>query len=147
MSGRKRYKVYPVFGFLFIETEEGRSGELVARVKSHISRFERLTGVEKKSTGITIRGLRIVKESSRVFLNEKEVNLTGKEFDLLYMLASNPNRVYTKEEIFSRIWEDSFGDITTVTVNIRKIREKIEYDPSNPQYIETIWGVGYRFTV
>jgi DNA-binding response OmpR family regulator len=122
-------------------------GELVARVKSHISRFERLTGKERRSSDILVRGLRIEKESRRVFLNEKEVNLTGKEFDLLYLLSSNPNRVYTKEEIFNHIWEDSFGDITTVTVHIRKIREKIEYEPSNPQYIETIWGIGYRFTV
>jgi DNA-binding response OmpR family regulator len=122
-------------------------GELVARVKSHISRYERLTGRERQPAGITVRGLRIVQESRRVFLNAKEVSLTGKEFDVLFMLASNPNRVYAKEEIFGRIWEDSFGDITTVTVHIRKIREKIEYDPSNPQYIETIWGVGYRFTV
>lgn len=122
-------------------------GELVARVKSHINRFERLTGSESKDRGLIVRGLRIEQESRRVFLNDKEVLLTGKEFDVLFMLASNPNRVYKKEEIFDRIWKDSFGDITTVTVHIRKIREKIEYDPSNPQYIETIWGVGYRFTV
>lgn len=122
-------------------------GELVARVKSHLSRYERLLGTETKPAGITVRGLRIEQESRRVYLNEAEVNLTGKEFDVLYMLVSNPNRVFTKEEIFDRNWKDSFGDITTVTVHIRKIREKIEYDPSNPQYIETIWGVGYRFTV
>lgn len=121
--------------------------ELVARVKSHINRYERLTGGEKKSTGIIIRGLRIEQDSRRVYLNDSEVSLTGKEFDVLLMLASNPNRVYTREEIFGRIWGDSFGDITTVTVHIRKIREKIEWDPSNPQYIETIWGVGYRFTI
>ena len=122
-------------------------GELVARVKSHINRYERLTEHERKPAGISVRGLRIESDSRRVFLNDTEMILTGKEFDVLLMLASNPNRVYTKEEIFSRNWGDSFGDITTVTVHIRKIREKIEYDPSNPQYIETIWGVGYRFTV
>lgn len=122
-------------------------GELVARVKSHLTRFERLTGSISAAADLSIRGLRVEPESRRVFLNDREIVLTGKEFDLLYMLASNPNRVYKKEEIFERIWEDSYGDITTVTVHIRKIREKIEYDPSNPQYIETIWGVGYRFTV
>ncbi|NYE57486.1 winged helix-turn-helix domain-containing protein [Carboxydothermus ferrireducens] len=82
----------------------------------------------------------------RVFAGDKEVNLTGKEFDLLLFLAKNPNRVFTKEELFERIWGmDSLGDLSTVTVHIRKLREKIEKDPSNPQYIETIWGVGYRF--
>ena len=123
--------------------------ELVARVKAHISRFERLTkGDQVKNHKIEIRGLSIDKSSRRVFVNEKEVILTTKEFDLLVYLASNPNKVFTKEELFEKIWGiDSQGDIPTVTVHIRKIREKIEIDPSNPQYIETIWGVGYRFEV
>jgi DNA-binding response OmpR family regulator len=123
--------------------------ELVARVKAHISRFERLTkGNQAKSDKIEIRGLSMDKSSRRVFINEKEVFLTTKEFDLLVYLAANPNKVFTKEELFERIWGiDSQGDLPTVTVHIRKIREKIEIDPSNPQYIETIWGVGYRFEV
>jgi len=123
--------------------------ELVARVKAHISRFERLTqGNQSKNDKIEIRGLSIDKSSRRVFINEREVVLTTKEFDLLVYLAANPNKVFTKEELFERIWGlDSQGDIPTVTVHIRKIREKIEIDPSNPQYIETIWGVGYRFEV
>lgn len=123
--------------------------ELVARVKAHISRFERLTqGNQSKNDKIEIRGLSIDKSSRRVFINEREVVLTTKEFDLLLYLAANPNKVFTKEELFERIWGlDSQGDIPTVTVHIRKIREKIEIDPSNPQYIETIWGVGYRFEV
>jgi len=83
--------------------------------------------------------------SRKVSLNDKEINLTGKEFDVLHMLISYPNRVFTKEEIFEKIWADSFGDLSTITVHIRKLREKIEYEPSNPQYIETVWGVGYRF--
>jgi DNA-binding response OmpR family regulator len=122
-------------------------GELVARVKAHLMRYERLTGKNQNFEEITIRGLSLNKESRRVRLNEKDIMLTGKEFDVLYLLASNPDRVYTKEEIFSHIWEDSFGDNTTVTVHIRNIREKIEFDPSKPQYIETIWGVGYRFSI
>ena len=82
----------------------------------------------------------------RVFVEEKEVILTGKEYDLLLFLAKHPNRVFSKEALFERIWGmDSLGDLSTVTVHIRKLREKIEKDPSNPQYIETIWGVGYRF--
>jgi DNA-binding response OmpR family regulator len=123
--------------------------ELVARVKAHISRFERLTkGNESKSDKIEIRGLSLDKSSRRVFINEKEVVLTTKEFDLLIYLAANPNKVFTKQELFERIWGlNSQGDLPTVTVHIRKIREKIEIDPSNPQYIETIWGVGYRFEV
>lgn len=123
--------------------------ELVARVKAHISRFERLTeGNQSKSDKIEIRGLSMDKSSRRVFINEKEVILTTKEFDLLIYLAGSPNKVFTKEELFERIWGiNSQGDIPTVTVHIRKIREKIEIDPSNPQYIETIWGVGYRFEV
>jgi DNA-binding response OmpR family regulator len=123
--------------------------ELVARVRAHISRFERLTqGEQSKNDKIEIRGLSMDKSSRRVFINEKEAILTTKEFDLLVYLAANPNKVFTKEELFGRIWGiDSQGDLPTVTVHIRKIREKIEIDPSNPQYIETIWGVGYRFEV
>jgi len=123
--------------------------ELVARARAHISRFERLTqGEQSKNDKIEIRGLSMDKSSRRVLINEKEVILTTKEFDLLVYLAANPNRVFTKEELFGKIWGiDSQGDLPTVTVHIRKIREKIEIDPSNPQYIETIWGVGYRFEV
>ncbi len=124
-------------------------GELVARVKSHMTRYQRLVGeaIDKKEI-IEIRGLYIDKLSRRVFINNEEVFLTTKEYDLLTFLASNPNRVYTKEELFERLWGmESFGDIATVTVHIRKIREKVELDTSNPQYIETIWGVGYRFKV
>ncbi|ABB16202.1 response regulator transcription factor [Carboxydothermus hydrogenoformans] len=121
--------------------------ELVARVKAHIGRYERLTGGRKNQDLLEFPGLVIDTAARRVFAGDKEVNLTGKEFDLLLFLAKNPNRVFTKEELFERIWGmDSLGDLSTVTVHIRKLREKIEKDPSNPQYIETIWGVGYRFS-
>lgn len=123
-------------------------GELVARVKAHISRYERLRGIssDAKKDVIEIGGISIDKSSRRVYLNGREILLTTKEFDLLAYLAANPNRVFTKDELFERIWGlDSQGDIATVTVHIRKLREKIESDPSNPTYIETIWGVGYRF--
>lgn len=120
--------------------------ELVARVKAHIARYERLTKKDQTQNDIHIKNLRIDPDSRRVFVHEKEKTFTAKEFDLLFFLASNPNIVFTKEQLFERIWGyDSLGDITTVTVHIRKIREKIEEDPSNPQFIETIWGVGYRF--
>jgi DNA-binding response OmpR family regulator len=122
-------------------------GELVARVKAHLARYERLRGsTTPKNDEICIRGLHIDKTSHRVYINNEEANLTAKEFDLLVLLGSNPNRVFSKTEIFERIWGlDSLGDIATVTVHIGKLREKIELVPSNPQYIETIWGVGYRF--
>lgn len=121
--------------------------ELVARVKAHLSRYERLIGTNaKKNEIIEIRGLRIDKTARRVYVNDEEKNFTTKEFDLLTFLAENPNHVYTKEELFREIWDmESIGDIATVTVHIKKIREKVELDTSNPQYIETIWGVGYRF--
>ncbi|MDP4177703.1 MAG: response regulator transcription factor [Bacillota bacterium] len=123
--------------------------ELVARIKAHLSRYERLIGTsESKNDEVKIRGLLIDKNSRRVYVNDKEVILTTKEFDILTFLALNPNRVFSKEDLFENIWGmDSLGDIATVTVHIRKIREKIEADPSNPQYIETIWGAGYRFKV
>ena len=126
-------------------------GELVARVKSHIQNYERMKNkydsVSKKDI-INIRGLRIQKLSRQVFINEKEVILPQKEFELLLFLAENPNRVFGREELFEKIWGlDSLGDSATVTVHIGRVREKIESSPSNPQYIETIWGAGYKFKV
>ncbi len=123
--------------------------ELVARVKAHLARYERLIGSGiRENELIEIRGLKIDKTARRVFLNGEEKIFTTKEFDLLTFLAENPNRVYTKEELFREIWDmESVGDIATVTVHIKKIREKIEFNTAKPQYIETIWGVGYRFKV
>lgn len=122
-------------------------GELVARVKAHLARCERLRGkLNTKNQEIRIRGLHIDRLAHRVFINNLEVTLTTKEFELLLFLASHPNRVFSKAELFDRLWGlDSLGDTATVTVHIGKLREKIEIVPSNPQYIETIWGVGYRF--
>jgi DNA-binding response OmpR family regulator len=123
--------------------------ELVARVAAHISRYERLVGSnEKKSKTITVRNLVIDKDSRRVWVEGKEISFTGKEFDLLLFMAENPNRVFSRDELFDNIWRmDALGDVSTVTVHIKKIREKIELDSSKPQYIETIWGIGYRFKV
>lgn len=121
--------------------------ELVARVKAHLARYERLIGSGiRENTIVEIRGIRIDKTARRVYVNNEEKIFTTKEFDLLTFLAENPNRVFTKEELFQEIWDmESVGDIATVTVHIKKIREKIETNTSKPQYIETIWGVGYRF--
>ena len=123
--------------------------ELVARVKAHMARYERLVGsAMEENKVIEIRGIKIDTTARRVWVNGEEKTFTTKEFDLLTFLASHPNHVYTKDELFSEIWDmESIGDIATVTVHIKKIREKIEFDTSKPQYIETIWGVGYRFKV
>ena len=123
--------------------------EMVARVKAHLARYERLIGSSMLDNEIIeIRGLKIDKTARRVWVNGEEKNFTTKEFDLLTFLAQNPNHVYTKEELFNKIWDmESIGDIATVTVHIKKIREKIEFNTAKPQYIETIWGVGYRFKV
>jgi len=123
--------------------------ELVARVKAHLARYERLVrNHDKENDVIEIRGMKIDKTARRVYVNEEEKILTTKEFDLLSFLAGHPDRVFTKDELFREIWDmESFGDIATVTVHIKKIREKIEEDAAKPQYIETIWGKGYRFKV
>ena len=123
--------------------------ELVARVKAHLTRYERLVSSNvKENKVIDIRGIKIDKTARRVWVHGEEKNFTSREFDLLSFLAENPNHVFTKEELFRKIWDmDSVGDIATVTVHIKKIREKIEFNSTKPQYIETIWGVGYRFKV
>lgn len=123
--------------------------ELVARVKAHLARYERLIGSSvKENDVIEIRGIRIDKTARRVWVDDEEKQFTTKEYDLLTFLAEHPNHVFTKEELFREIWDmESIGDIATVTVHIKKIREKVEIDTAKPQYIETIWGVGYRFKV
>ena len=121
--------------------------ELVARVKAHLARYDRLVNMSIHANDmIEIRGLKIDKTARRVWVDGTEKAFTTKEFDLLTFLAQNPNHVFTKDELFKEIWDmESIVDIATVTVNIKKIREKIEKNSAKPQYIETIWGVGYRF--
>jgi DNA-binding response OmpR family regulator len=125
-------------------------GELVARVKAHIARYDRLVTDNRMRAidELRIRDIQIDKLSRKVFIKEAEISFTSKEYDLLLFLLMNPNRVFSKDDLFEKIWGlDSFGDFATVTVHISKLREKIETDPSKPQYIETIWGVGYRFNL
>jgi DNA-binding response OmpR family regulator len=127
-------------------TKPFKPGELVARVKAHLARYERLIGSKEPNDEVRIRGLVIDHTSRRVFIHDQEIILTTKEFDLLHFLAINPNRVFSKDQLFERLWGmDALGDSQTVTVHIRKLREKIEVDSANSQYIETIWGAGYRF--
>lgn len=125
-------------------------GELVARVNSHLKTYEKLrgqTGAQQNKV-IRVRGLAIDEQDRRVYVNDKEVTLKQKEFDLLLYLVKNPNRVYDKELLFERVWGyDALSDASTVTVHIARIREKIEENPGKPQYIETVWGAGYRFKI
>ncbi|MFZ4615843.1 MAG: response regulator transcription factor [Rectinemataceae bacterium] len=122
-------------------------GELMARIKAHIARYRRLTGgsaAELKDL-VRMRDLEVATESRMVRVRGVEALLAGKEFDILLLLLRSPGKVFSKEEIFSRVWgEDRYGDLSTVTVHVRRIREKIEVNPSEPEYIETVWGVGYR---
>ncbi|MFC3746842.1 response regulator transcription factor [Paenibacillus sp. GCM10012306] len=129
-------------------TKPFKPAELVARVKAHLSRYDRLkgSGSGSSTTELEIRGLRLNPDSRRAFVRDEEVTLTTKEFDLLYFFALHPNHVFSKDQLFERLWGiDSLGDTQTVTVHIRKLREKIEEDSANPVYIETLWGAGYRF--
>jgi DNA-binding response OmpR family regulator len=121
--------------------------ELVARVKSHLKRYQRLTASSKNDIDdkIIIADLQILPKSWKVYKGQSEIKLPNREFELLLFLAENPNTVFSKEQLFEKIWGfDYVGDSATVTVHINRIREKIEEDPSKPKRIETIWGAGYR---
>ena len=123
--------------------------ELVARVKSHIAQYERLTqktSHQQKQDEIDFGWMRINNTIHRVYINDVEVSLNPKEYDLLFFLASNPEMVFSKETLYDKIWgEDIYGDLTTVKVHISRLREKIEKNPADPVHIETVWGTGYRF--
>ncbi|MDD6604184.1 MAG: response regulator transcription factor [Eubacteriales bacterium] len=122
-------------------------GELVARVIAHIKRYERLTATKEEVTDIiSIGNVKIDKRSRQVTVDQNEVALTNKEFDLITVLAENPNRVFSKEELFDSIWKyDSMGCTSTVTVHVNRVRDKLHaIDPACP-FINTIWGKGYRF--
>jgi DNA-binding response OmpR family regulator len=123
-------------------------GELVARVRAHLSRYERLTSKTAAKPKLAVRGLEVDREDRRVYVHGKECSLTPKEFDILLFMMENPNRVFSKDDLFERVWGlEAFGDSDTVVVHVRRLREKIEADPQNPQYVETVWGAGYRFRV
>ena len=121
--------------------------ELVARVIAHINRYERLTNVDAKPAEVLeINDLKIDKKSRRIFFKDTEITFTNKEFDLLTTLAENPDTVFTKDELLSEIWNyDSMGDTSTVTVHINRVREKLSAIDKDMEYINTVWGKGYRF--
>ena len=121
--------------------------ELVARVKAHLSRYDRLVGAGRAQDveRITVGELTILPRSWKVYKGERELRLPNREFELLKFLAENPNIVFSKEQLFEAIWGyDYMGDSATVTVHIGRIRDKIEDDPADPKLIETVWGRGYR---
>lgn len=121
--------------------------ELVARVRSHIEIHKRLLETKQKisTNAITIKQLKIFPQEHRVYVEDTEVILANKEFELLLFLTENPNIVFSKDTLFDRIWGmDSVGTTATVTVHINRLREKLEQDPANPKLIETVWGAGYR---
>ena len=122
-------------------------GELAARVKAHLARYERLKGgVQEAPSNLRFGDLEIQPQTHRVFVAGQEVRLAAREFELLLFLAGNPQIVFSKEALYDRIWGlDAIGNTSTVAVHINRLREKIERDPSNPQWLETVWGVGYRF--
>ncbi|WP_294364666.1 response regulator transcription factor [uncultured Clostridium sp.] len=120
--------------------------ELIARVNSQIRRYTRFSSLSDNVNEelLTVGGLELNKESKSVFVNGKEVNLTPLEFKILSLLMSNLGRVFSIEEIYERVWNEAPYNVDTVTVHIRRIREKIEVDPRNPQYVKVVWGVGYK---
>ena len=120
--------------------------ELVARVKSHLARYDRLTGRARADRWISDGSLEVNVEARRVKRNDTELSLTAKEFDLLLLFIRNPDRAFTRDEIYSRIWgDDLYVDPSNIAVHVRRLREKIEDDPSRPRHVETVWGVGYRW--
>ena len=119
---------------------------LVARVKAHLARYRRLTGSERTSGEIQIGGIRLNEETHRVYVDGREVELTNKEYELLLFFMLNVDVVYSREQLYERIWGwDAMGDSATVAVHINRLRKKIEQDPANPRYIVSVWGAGYRF--
>ena len=121
--------------------------ELVARVIAHINRYERLTSAPQEAIHTIEKGpLKIDKDSRRVFVNGNEISFTNKEFDLLACLAEKPDKIFSKEELFEKIWQyDSMGETSTVTVHVNRIRDKLFAADKNFEYINTVWGKGYRF--
>jgi len=118
--------------------------ELTARVRAHLARYDRLTRAEPVAETWTVRGLELQRTSRRVWRDGREVTLTPREFDVLELFVTHPGRVFSKEEVFALVWKEQYGDTTTVTVHVRKLREKLGDDTSAPLYIKTVWGLGYR---
>ena len=121
--------------------------ELVARVKAHINRYQRLKTPAQKNSSILQNGnLKLNKDNGDAYIDGNEINLTKKEFDVLYLMASNPDTVFSKNELFEKVWGyDSLGDTSTLTVHINRLRDKLKAIDPDSDYIKTIWGRGYRY--
>nr|MBQ4454511.1 response regulator transcription factor [Clostridia bacterium] len=120
--------------------------EVKARIKAIVRRAEKNQEKTKRQKVIDKGSLKLDLESRRVFINDHEINLTAREFDVLELLAKNPNKIFSRMDLLNLVWgKDYPGDERTVDVHIRRLREKIEESPSNPQYVHTKWGVGYYF--
>lgn len=120
--------------------------EVKARIKAILRRTRKTEKTEEKKKIIQAGDLRLDIDSRRVFIGDREVNLTAKEFDVLQLLAFNPNKVYSRDNLLNIVWGYEYpGDVRTVDVHIRRLREKIEDNPSEPRYVHTKWGVGYYF--
>lgn len=122
-------------------------GELVARVKAHISRYKMLTNQNEQQSNVLVRdNIKLYKDTGEAFVGDKEITLTKKEFEVLYILASHPNTIYSKSELFESVWGyDSLGDTSTLTVHINRLRDKIKEADDQTDCIKTIWGRGYKF--
>ncbi len=121
--------------------------ELVARVKAVLRRAGDKPLVDSQAQPLTQRGITINPKTRQVLVNEEEVTLTAKEFDLLWFFMNHPGQVFSRDQLLDNVWGyDFFGDASTVTVHVRRLREKIERQPTKPEYILTVWGVGYKFT-
>jgi DNA-binding response OmpR family regulator len=118
--------------------------ELTARVQAHLARYDRLTHAEAPAESWSVRGLVINRASRQVWRDSREIVLTPREFDVLELFMTHPGRVFSKEEVFALVWKEQYGDTTTVTVHVRKLREKLGDETSAPLYIKTVWGLGYR---
>ena len=120
--------------------------EVKARIKAIMRRTSRPAQAETKAKVVQVGDLKLDCDSRRVFIGSREINLTAKEFDVLELLAFNPNKVYSRENLLNIVWGYEYpGDVRTVDVHIRRLREKIEENPSDPKYVHTKWGVGYYF--
>ena len=120
--------------------------EVKARIKAIMRRTSSKTVVDDKSKSISTGDLKLDCEGKRLFINDKEVNLTSKEFDVLELLVRNANKVYSRDNLLKLVWGSDYpGDVRTVDVHIRRLREKIEENPSEPKYVHTKWGVGYYY--
>ncbi|MBW6409403.1 response regulator transcription factor [Clostridium weizhouense] len=119
--------------------------ELIARVNSQIRRYTKFAPLKEDNNILTVGGIELNKESKEVFVDGENVRLTPLEFKILTLLMDNPNRVFSIEEIYERVWnEPAYNNVDTVTVHIRRIREKIEINPKEPRYLKVVWGIGYK---